>query len=376
MVYVIIMSVFFLLFTACGGGSSGDTSHSPVSDDTTEANHSLSGFLYFQDTIQSVYRINASSGLVEYVPNTNWVSQNDRFPSGVASFYSNPRPNNNTEFLVVASYCRRANSDPLSDQMSCLAIQDYQGNYHQQIDLVGTVTNSAKLSPNGQYIALYRDFNPGLSGYEWLEIYTRDGMLVSDRKHEKKKIQWLNDGRIIYTFNRHVYFTKNYSAEVGSHYSVPDILNNEDVLWATISDFSVSPDNTQIAFTLFNTWNSQDVYGDQLFVMNIDGSSIRKLAISMNDSYRYINDITWSPDGRWIMVKEGYSSPQGGSALGTSGYLYAIPTEDMGKVFQLSIIDSQRSHEVIQFQHDRNLTDPGVFMTTEALGSIKLEWLP
>ncbi|MET0029784.1 MAG: hypothetical protein ABW101_19290 [Candidatus Thiodiazotropha sp.] len=377
--YQRIFIIFFItLIIGCGGGGgSGDEPVNPPDSNGGTLNKNLSGKLYFQDYLQYVYLIDASTGLVKYIQNTDWNNQRDRFPSGVSTFYSQARQNNGTEFLMVAADCNHSNPDPLSPMMSCIAIQDYEGNYLSQMNITGVVSNGARLSPDGQFIAFYRDLDEGRSGQEWLEIYNRSWELVSDKKDSSKKFVWLNNGVLMYTYNRHFVFTERHSTNDDYFLSLPDIINGIDVTGSTLDDYAISPDNMQIAFTLNKKWDpSARFSGDILFIMNSDGTNIRKLAISMNDTYQIIDDITWSPDGRWVMVKEGYTAGQDDNALGTAGYLYVIPTEDLGKVFQLSIADSERSPEVIQFQHDRNLTESGTLMTTRALGRSTLEWIP
>ena len=372
------ITLLSLLSVACGGGGSGDSGNAPTPPDNSSdnVNQGLTGHLYIEGGLQYVYLIDAETGLVKYIPNTDWENQRERFPSGVSKFYSKPRTNSNAEFLMVAVHCKHVNPDPLSEKLSCLAIQDYEGNYLSQFNVGDAVSGNAKLSPNGEYIALYRNLNQGGQGGEWFEIYTRSGVLVSDSHEDYMWFRWLNNGQILKTYNRHFIFTKPYSTDREYTLSLPDHINGESLEGSFLGDFALSKDNTQIAFTLYQKWGSSDIYGDALFIMNIDGSNIRKVAISINESYQFIDDLTWSPDGRWIMVKEGYTPAQDSNTLGTSGYLYAIPTEDQGKVFQLSIVDSKRSPEVIAFQHDRNLTEPGVYMTTKALGSTRLHWIP
>ncbi|MES9853145.1 MAG: hypothetical protein ABW170_15115 [Candidatus Thiodiazotropha sp. L084R] len=375
--YFVIILVFILLTTACGGGASGDNQvpDNDSGNDGTTYNSGLTGQLFFNSSPQYAYLIDASTGLVKYIPNTNWDEQRERFPSGVSTFLSQARPNNNTEILVVAASCKHARTDPLSPMQSCVLIQDYEGDFTSQFELGDTV-DYAKLSPDGQYIAMYRNLNEGSTGHEWLEIYTRDGRLISDKNEEYKNFVWMNNGRIMSKYNRHFAFTKILSTELDYYLSLPDQINGENLIGSYIHNFSISADNTQIAFTLYRINESDNRHGDELFIMDSNGSNIRKLAISTSEDYQFIDDLTWSPDGRWIMVKEGFTPSQDQNVLGTSGYLYAIPTEDMGKVFELSIVDSERSSEVLQFQHDSNLTDSGIIMTTKSLGSVNLEWIP
>jgi len=66
-----------------------------------------------------------------------------------------------------------------------------------------------------------------------------------------------------------------------------------------------SPDGTRIAFT------SDRGGGDNIWVMNADGSDKRQLT---NESFRLLNQPTWSPDGRFIAAKKHFTTQR---SLGT-----------------------------------------------------------
>ncbi|MET0051216.1 MAG: hypothetical protein ABW095_09065 [Candidatus Thiodiazotropha sp.] len=109
--------------------------------------------------------------------------------------------------------------------------------------------------------------------------------------------------------------------------------------------------------------------------MNIDGTNIRLLADVPEGQMPYIEAPTWSPDGRWILMEEGYVAGQDLSAPGTAGYLYVVPSEDLGKVFVLSIEDEKRSPEVIRFMHDLDGPGSRTMLTNRATGE-RYEWIP
>jgi imidazolonepropionase-like amidohydrolase/Tol biopolymer transport system component len=66
-----------------------------------------------------------------------------------------------------------------------------------------------------------------------------------------------------------------------------------------------SPDGSRIAFT------SDRGGGDNIWVMEIDGSDKRQVT---NESFRLLNQPTWSPDGRFIVAKKHFTT---GRSLGT-----------------------------------------------------------
>ncbi|MES9853151.1 MAG: hypothetical protein ABW170_15145 [Candidatus Thiodiazotropha sp. L084R] len=373
-VYCLVVIVMMLLL-GCGGGS-GDSSETTDVDTQVDPTLSLPGKLFYQEVVQYIYLVDLTTGLAELVPNTDWSSLDQRdlyFKSGVASFFSHPRKNNNSEFLLIAKHCKRVNSDPLSDEMSCLLIQDYLGNYISEIDIVGSIFD-AKLSPDGRYIALYR--KPYPYSDEWFEIYTRNGDLISDKKEEYSQFEWLNDGRIVTTYNRHFLFTEEHSTDSDYYLSLPDQIGNESIVNSVLGDYAISNDGMQVAFTLYHLWPSTNKYGDAVFIMNIDGTNIRKVAVSLGDTYQHIDSLMWSPDDRWVMVREGYTPSQDGNVTGTSGYLYAFPAENIGKVFSLSSIESKKSSEVIIVRRERTLSNASDQLTTSALNGTALEWIP
>lgn len=60
-----------------------------------------------------------------------------------------------------------------------------------------------------------------------------------------------------------------------------------------------SPDGTRIAYT------SDRGGGDNIWVMNVDGSDKRQVT---NESFRLLNQPTWSPDGRYIVAKKHFTT--------------------------------------------------------------------
>lgn len=77
----------------------------------------------------------------------------------------------------------------------------------------------------------------------------------------------------------------------------------EGLAWEVQPRFS--PDGKRIAFT------SDRGGGDNIWVMNVDGSDKRQLT---KESFRLLNQPTWSPDGRFIAAKKHFTT---GRSLGT-----------------------------------------------------------
>ncbi|OFW72281.1 MAG: hypothetical protein A2Y55_13720 [Actinobacteria bacterium RBG_16_68_12] len=74
-----------------------------------------------------------------------------------------------------------------------------------------------------------------------------------------------------------------------------------------------SPDGRKIAFV--GSRGEFPNYIDEMYMMNADGSGLRRLTRNADDS-----DPTWSPDGSWIAFVRG----------GSSGSIYVISSDGRG----------------------------------------------
>ncbi|WP_338240803.1 amidohydrolase family protein [Aurantiacibacter hainanensis] len=85
----------------------------------------------------------------------------------------------------------------------------------------------------------------------------------------------------------------------------------EGLAWEVHPRFS--PDGSRIAFT------SDRGGGDNIWIMNVDGSDKRQLT---DETFRLLNQPTWSPDGRFIAAKKHFTT---GRSLGTGEvWLYHV----------------------------------------------------
>ena len=129
----------------------------------------------------------------------------------------------------------------------------------------------------------------------------------------------------------------------------------EGLAWEVQPRFS--PDGTRIAFT------SDRGGGDNIWVMNADGSDMRQLT---NESFRLMHQPSWSPDGQFIVAKKHFTT---GRSLGTgevwmyhisggSGVqLVARPNEQHQKELGEPIFDADGTG----VYYTRNITGGGTF---------------
>lgn len=161
----------------------------------------------------------------------------------------------------------------------------------------GTFLDSPRLSYDGQHMAV-RYSGPD-NGADWaISVFDRAGEGVARLPREFESFAWAPDGRMF--------------AAAVNQLAVTDaaltVLSPVVTLTEPISDLAVSPDGTQLALTLTG----------HIWVMNVDGSSLRQLTMSSNVEY----DAEWSPDGRHILVRHGE----------TCGQLFVVPA-DATRVF-------------------------------------------
>ncbi|MCG7911430.1 MAG: hypothetical protein JAY82_16835, partial [Candidatus Thiodiazotropha taylori] len=188
--------MILLVLVSCGGGGGGDDDILLEETDETEQNLSVSGYLFPEKNGSGLFLINASNGIGIPVPNTNWDSQSDTFPNG--NFYKTPVDYDRSQFVVSARGCRYYS---LSVDISCIRIQDYDGNYIGNFDLFYDVY-AVRMSPDKAHVALFRNINPGSTDGEYLEIYNLSGDLLSDKLLETRAFQWHpTEGRIVYPRN-------------------------------------------------------------------------------------------------------------------------------------------------------------------------------
>lgn len=359
--WVLIVLLCSWLMVACGGGGGGQgadpsninrssNGNQNLSSSSEKLNPGLPGHFLFYDDYDYAYLMEVESGDYTRIPNTNWEAQDERFPMGTAIFDFSGSYYGGELIVITTDNCKSRNT---LETDACIALQDYNGNYLAQFDVDYDMSRKAELSRDHQYIALGRQ-TPALGkDPEPFEIYDLNGQLISSRVLVNvPAFEWMPDNRLVYAAGRIISFSQVLSTENSHSLELPEAIGQ-----GNIGTISVSPDGSQIAFTLVTsgTLVSTDA---TLWVMDVETSIINKLA-DVPDGDAMISSPRWSPDGQWLAVFEGGVGGVGINSSGTSPHMYVMPTTAIGeKVYLLSIVDNERSPEVhhIQryFDYDRD----------------------
>jgi hypothetical protein len=366
----VLLSCLPLMFIlSCGGGGGGGDDPGPGPNpgpnpgDTL--NPGLVGRFFF-----GALTMDADTGEYIGTPNTDWYKHSDRFrDAGVKTFTTTPSIRNGSAFLVLAD----------GNNESSVALQDYDGNYLGQINLTGAICDGT-VSQDLQHVLICR--NEGVN--ERYELYDWNATLIDDKLISKRSMTWLRDNRILYSAGRTFYTTKQLSMEPDDAFTMtlpePGVGNMQT---GVIGDYSVSPDETQIAFVVVDLvpdHASVGLYKRQnarLYMVNRDGTGLRRVATVYGEDpdALAICGVSWSPDGRWLYVMDKII-PNNDSMFGLTFYpnMYLIPTEDMGKVFTLSTNVAERSPEVRLFYRYFTLANESGGKTNKA--TFNIYWIP
>jgi hypothetical protein len=381
--------------TACGGGGGGGSSAAPppASDDGgdnsgggsgggsddgsgggsddgsgggsgNDLNPGISGKLFFIEDNQAWF-MDISSGTYELVPNSDWEAQDDKFELGIAEYYAKPF-NAESQFLLTVDNCvNRANSFA---EDACVIVQDFGGNYGAEIILEDSVHGPAKPSYDGQYFAVFRDL-----GDDWLAIYDMAGNFVSNTQVDEAPFAWLADGRLVYVADERTFrITDTLSTSGGSAWTLPDGMGSGE-----IGRLSVSPDGSQIAFTL-RTDGSLVSEDASFWMITVATGSIRRIA-EVNDGglEDAFHESAWSPDGSMIAVLEGGSgSVDPNTGLGAETRMHLLPS-DASEVLVISSDSALQSSEVITLRRYRDIEQPVGNDNPSETGfpNIRFDWL-
>ncbi len=130
----------------------------------------------------------------------------------------------------------------------------------------------------------------------------------------------------------------------------------EGLAWEVQPRFS--PDGSRIAFT------SDRGGGDNIWIMNADGSDMRQLT---DESFRLLNQPTWSPDGQYIAAKKHFTT---GRSLGTGEvWLYHVSggsgvalVERPNEQFQKELGEPIYAPDGSAIYYTRNITPGNTFI--------------
>jgi hypothetical protein len=336
------ISTILLFLVSCGGGGGGGSKHNNDNTDPPPSgniNSGLTGHLYANNKEDGVM-VDLSTGNVSRVPKVRWDETAD-YANGVR-FSAIPHQDGK-KYLLTAIDCQYHSGEQIGFRYrDCLMIVDSNGNIVSSTVLYEGLSTGAKISDDGNYVAfMYRD-KPNDS-YPLAELFIADKDLVQITSHTKIKhinndsgllwrnFDWVNNGQIVYGYDRSIYITAAYGTEGSLLYTLPNDTNGND---SFLYDPKVSPDGSEIAFRHITNSNFQIKEGN-VWVMNIDGTDPHRLVYTpdnkTNDggttaAYQVYNDHAWSPDGKYILVAVGGTSGDIGSP-GVSDTIYAVPSE-------------------------------------------------
>lgn len=362
--FVITLSSVLLLIS-CGGGGGGDASLSGNGNQNPLGvlNPDLSGKLIFEYD-ENTWLMDMLSGNYNKVPNTYWVSHDNYYGSSNDFWLNMESVNNNIFTVSTLDDCDIENTT----YATCVAIQDINGNYLTHFRFLGKARSPAKLSRDNQYIAIINEHI--YSHDKRLQIYDRSGQLLSGRIDSIEDFVWLDNNRIAYIKDREIVITNELSTTPNHGLALPSRIDG------TIGSIKANPDGDKFAITIVISGTLVSTHATP-WIVNIDGSGLRQLATSTSDDPPpSITSPIWSPDGTWILLKEGAFT--GGSPLnpGSSGYAYLVPAQDMGKTFVLSIIDAERSQEAFLLnRYDRIESNPSGTVVNKHFSS-SISWIP
>ncbi len=271
--------------------------------------------------------------------------------------------------------------DCLASDESCVVTLDESARKVGQFVLSGRIRGTVKMSRDRQYVALTIQYGGSIINDTYLEIYDRNGNLISDERVGTTAItlyfDWLPDGRLVYSGDvgdgRSIHVTSPYLAEVERQLSLPPNLEG------TIREIVASPDGKQLAFDLVDESNFAATVATP-WVVNIDGSNLRQLAVDPHagdQEHTHINNPKWSPDGRWILVK--YGGAKGGSISnpGVLGYLFAVPSD--GVKVPLSPYDDSietSARQIHSYWHSAFYGRPGSIFNADRWPRMDYDWIP
>jgi hypothetical protein len=353
------------LLVACGGGGGGGDNTNPTTTNPSGTlNPKLSGKFLFEYE-NNAWLMDISSGDYTKIPNTYWPSHENIF--GAANTFWLDMGATVYEEYIVATLDDCDNQSAFKYEI-CVGIQDLNGNYLANYRFLGYAKTPAKLSNDNQYFAIIN--TDQYANEDRLQIYDRTGNLLSSNVVSTEDFDWLDNNKIIYAEGSKFVVTEELSTNPDRQLTLPSGLEG------TIGDIEVSPQRDKFAFTLTTSGTLVSSHGTP-WVVNVDGTELRQLAVSTSDDPPpSISSPRWSPDGKWILLREGAYTGSSSLNPGSSGYAYVVPAENMGKRFVLSIIDQDRSPEVFLLnRYDRIKTDPSGTVINKHF-SDNVSWIP
>jgi WD40 repeat protein len=332
-------------------------------------NPGVSGTLYFEYHDEPIL-LDINSGKHSFIPNADWEADLD-FPLGIARYDSKPFPQSNKLLLTIENCLQGEHT--LAPDYSCILVQDFAGNYQEPvITYKHDIYPGAEVAPDERHIAFVREYYD----VDWLQIYTLNGEFVTNKQLSTQTLEWMPNGQLVYAMKRQLIFTKTYSLDEETVFSLPESTGE-----GFIDHISVSPDGKYLAFTLvYDGVLTISTYSN-FWRLNIETQELHKIAtIHENEVQTGFNSNTWSPDGKWIAVHQGGAGGFSSGSPGFWGQVYIMPVSD--KTHVVSQYADKRSPGVIQlrryrlneyFQSDDSREASDI---EEQFPNVEIHWLP
>ena len=167
----------------------------------------------------------------------------------------------------------------------------------------GKVTDAA-ISPDGKYAAHVID-DTGKQSLWVRQVATQSNVeIVPPAEVKYEGLTFSPDGNYVY------YTVEEKGTHFGILYEVPSLGGApRKVLADVVGKASLSPDGKQLVYLTYSFKDSEDI----LMIVNVDGSSARRLAGRRGNEHFYRGvapGVSWSPDGKTIATPAGFTSPE------------------------------------------------------------------
>lgn len=312
---------------SCSENSNGEDNPSGT------LNPELTGTLYFE--YQDVpFLMDLKTGNFTFIEGSNWEEDLD-FPLGIANYDSKPFPESKKLLLTIENCLNIPGS--INSNYSCILVQDFEGNFHEELKIKYDVSPGAKVAPDEDHIALVRELDE-----DWLEIYRLNGEFISGVQVSPTSFQWMPGGGLVYSYERNIVFTKIYSAEDSLDLTLPD-----NFAEGYIDYLSVSPDGNYVAFALIYDGTITVSTYSTFWLLNLETHGLHQVAtIHESELQTGFTNSSWSPDGNLLAIYQGGFTGSGSQNPGSFGQIYVLPVNE-DKTYIASADEEERSPEVI-----------------------------
>jgi hypothetical protein len=344
------LAILLVFINACGGGAGdggdgdgdGGSNPPPVSGNV---NGGLTGKIF----IHNGWIIDIASGKSRRVPGVVWddYCYEEDFNNAGNDFFctlSNPEidyglnvsyygtPNiNGYNYILTASECDR------DAEMDCLEMRNIETGevIGERFTRYEHINAGAKYSRDGQYYAYSHNDDHRYSHTSFIinNINHEEITHITMQVNDPMPFDWGPSGEIVLAYNGALYVTPPYSLDGVKIFDLRDHpeLTSSDSGEFQASGFSgirVSPDGSKVAFMLIEGGHSVFSYQPRTpWIINIDGTDFHRFAYAPGSAAEVFGSLAWSQNGEYILITEGYVPTSAGSADGSPGYLYAIPSD-------------------------------------------------